>query len=250
MVMMMTTSYAMNNCTASTSTSSSEEEELKRQAELDAAQALLGVIECSPTTSTINIATTPMEEEEEEDYTSWPCTASSSMTTQKTLNALDMLASNAAVLLQCEEEELDDGRMKTTGGGGRVRSISNPEGMEKWDSLRRAAFTSARHFIQPTIMEEEENYNNVAVETTTTDPISYKSSLSIEQVKSLSETDVQELLVKARAKLLDDGIIASDRSGLTNTISSNPTSTTTTSGLVLPHALDKYREVIAYMYIF
>jgi hypothetical protein len=234
MVMVMTNSFAMNVNDASNIADAiiSEEQQLKRQAELDAAQALLGVIECSPTTSTINLTTTAtaMEEEEED---SWAC-ATSSVQSQKVSNALDMLATNAAVLLECEEEE-ECGRRAITAGG-RIRSISNPEGMEKWDSLRRAALTSARHFIQPTIMEEEDNCETV-------NPDTCISTLSIEQVKSLSETDVQELLVKARAKLLDDGVIASDRSGLKHTNSSSTTGTTTTSGLVLPHALDKYREV-------
>lgn len=240
MVMVMTKPFAMNDASNAIS---SEEYQLKRQAELDAAQALLGVIECSPTTSTINLTTTAaaMEEEEEESW-AW---AKTSLQSQKVSNALDMLASNAAVLLECEEEEEEEyGRRSITAG--RIRSISNPEGMEKWDSLRRAALTSARHFIQPTIMEEEDNCSTAAVETL--NPDSCMSTLSIEQVKSLSETDVQELLVKARAKLLDDGVIASDRSGLKHTSGSSTTGTTTTSGLVLPHALDKYREVMIQYY--
>jgi hypothetical protein len=234
MVMVMTKSFAMNNVSNVADVISIEEQQLKRQAELDAAQALLEVIECSPTTSTINLTTTAAAMDEEEEDT-WTC-ATSSVQSQKVLNALDMLATNAAVLLECEEEEEECGR-RTITAGGRIRSISNPEGMEKWDSLRRAALTSARHFIQPTIMEEEDNCETV-------NPDTCISTLSIEQVKSLSETDVQELLVKARAKLLDDGVIASDRSGLKHTNSSSTTGTTTTSGLVLPHALDKYREVM------
>jgi hypothetical protein len=236
MVMVMTKSFAMNNVSNVADVISIEEQQLKRQAELDAAQALLEVIECSPTTSTINLTTTAAAMDEEEEDT-WTC-ATSSVQSQKVLNALDMLATNAAVLLECEEEEEEEecGR-RTITAGGRIRSISNPEGMEKWDSLRRAALTSARHFIQPTIMEEEDNCETV-------NPDTCISTLSIEQVKSLSETDVQELLVKARAKLLDDGVIASDRSGLKHTNSSSTTGTTTTSGLVLPHALDKYREVM------
>lgn len=234
--MVMTKSFAMNNVSNVADVISIEEQQLKRQAELDAAQALLEVIECSPTTSTINLTTTAAAMDEEEEDT-WTC-ATSSVQSQKVLNALDMLATNAAVLLECEEEEEEEecGR-RTITAGGRIRSISNPEGMEKWDSLRRAALTSARHFIQPTIMEEEDNCETV-------NPDTCISTLSIEQVKSLSETDVQELLVKARAKLLDDGVIASDRSGLKHTNSSSTTGTTTTSGLVLPHALDKYREVM------
>lgn len=254
-----------------------------KQAEFDAAQALLGVSPAMTAAATMEEedgdTTTPMEEEEEErNQNVFPWEESlvrmrydASLTTSSTtLDALEMLASNAAVLLEENHHlEEEDGSTKIRG---RMRSISNPEGMEKWDSLRRAAFTSARHFVQPTIMEEEDTTleksgKNFNMESTITpvesnhvlvncpmndeeNPIRHRkninsdndsSVLSIEQVKKLSESDVQEMLLKARAKLLDDGIIAAERSF--SGAPANSIAAASATGLVLPHALDKYREV-------
>lgn len=249
-----------------------------KQAEFDAAQALLGVSPAVTAAATmeeeVGGTTTPMEEEERnQNVFPWEESLlrmrydASLTTSSTTLDALEMLASNAAVLLEENHyrEEEEDGSTKIRG---RMRSISNPEGMEKWDSLRRAAFTSARHFVQPTIMEEDDttmeksgkNFNmdipiapvesnHLSVHCPMNDdenPIRLKNNdssvLSIEQVKKLSESDVQEMLLKARAKLLDDGIIAAERS--CSGAPADSIATASATGLVLPHALDKYREVI------
>lgn len=59
------------------------------------------------------------------------------------LDALAMLASSAQAM-ECQSP--------SPRRSSRPRSVSNPEGMEKWDSLRFAA----KHLVQPTIFEDSE----------------------------------------------------------------------------------------------
>ena len=183
-----------------------------------------------------------------------PTDATPTQQTVKTncpLDALAMLASNADILDVSSDDYDNENGLPVR----RRRSISNPEGMEKWDSLRRAAFTAARHFVQPTIMEDEEGWQpqRDVRDKTQSEKIAVKKrskslgsdvemaeeqdetnepddqNVPIDEIKNLSESDLQEMLRRARAKLLEDAI-TSDQSN-------------SADGLVLPHALDKYREV-------
>ncbi|CAB9513243.1 CCT motif [Seminavis robusta] len=124
--------------------------------------------------------------------------------------------------------------------GGRRRSVSNPEGMEKWAPPNR------RHFVLPaSILEEELAEANAAMEahqrhkqklgpinedeetqqqTASSAPIS--GLMSEEEQANLSP---EELLKRARSRLLEDlseGSINGEKGVLT-----------------LPHSLSKYKEV-------
>jgi len=130
----------------------------------------------------------------------------------------------------------------------RRRSASNPEGMEKWDSLNREK-GSRRHFVLPeSILEEELAEASAAIreqgrkipqqsipedeEVCDTDP---HSTLNLQQQQNCSEADdtenvtPEELLRRARSRLLEDlseGNMNGDKGMLT-----------------LPHSLAKYKEV-------
>jgi hypothetical protein len=145
---------------------------------------------------------------------------------------------------------------------GRLRSASNPEGMEKWDSLNKGPF-NRMHFVLPSaILEEElaeanalakaheETYRSSlplkkrgrAVEddygtspNSVTSPImsAAKADDSPEEDSFPEETDVapEELLRRARSRLLEDlseGSLKGEKGVLT-----------------LPHSLSKYKEVRA-----
>lgn len=120
--------------------------------------------------------------------------------------------------------------------GGRRRSVSNPEGMEKW------ARPSRRHFVLPaSILEEElaeasaameahERKNSVdqqEEEEAEKNPSAPISGLMSEEEQANLTPD--ELLRRARSRLLEDlseGNLAGEKGVLT-----------------LPHSLSKYKEV-------
>lgn len=100
----------------------------------------------------------------------------------------------------------------------RRRSCSNPEGMEKWDSLNR--LHRRRRFVLPTsILEEELAEAKAATE----------RKQEEDQAIAEAELTPAELLKKARSRLLEDlseGSITGQKGELT-----------------LPHSLAKYKNV-------
>jgi hypothetical protein len=137
---------------------------------------------------------------------------------------------------------------------GRLRSISNPEGMEKWDSIY-----SRRHFFLPaSILEEELAEANEAVRQRSispekdcyihemASPFEMESELPSQRVNNehddnaalscFTETenreDPDELLRQARFRILED--ISSETWKLDNCDKNE---------LTLPHSLSKYKEV-------
>jgi hypothetical protein len=136
----------------------------------------------------------------------------------------------------------------------RQRSVSNPEGMEKWDSL--LSRSSRRHFVLPaSILEEELAEANEAVRLRSKSPVQVSSIpehgefhgefdllptidceekptvvLSSPEMIASIEEDItaDELLRRARSRLLDD-------------LSSEICSVTGEKGM--PHSLAKYNEV-------
>lgn len=146
---------------------------------------------------------------------------------------------------------------------GRLRSASNPEGMEKWDSLNKGPF-NRMHFVLPSAILEEELAEASALAKAHEESY-YRSSLPLkkrgravggdygtspnsvtspimsaakaddcpEEDSFPEETDVapEELLRRARSRLLEDlseGSLKGEKGVLT-----------------LPHSLSKYKEVRA-----
>lgn len=110
----------------------------------------------------------------------------------------------------------------------RVRSCSNPEGMEKWDSLN--GLYSRRRFVLPSsILEEELAEAKAAAERKQEeDDRALKRSLANEAEVEEALTPAQ-LLRRARSRLLEDlseGSISGQKGELT-----------------LPHSLTKYKNV-------
>jgi hypothetical protein len=141
---------------------------------------------------------------------------------------------------------------------GRLRSASNPEGMEKWDSLNKGPF-NRRHFVLPSaILEEElaeasalakaheESYTSHlplkkrgrAVEDdygtspdSVTSPIMSAAKADDSPEEGSEDVAPEELLKRARSRLLEDlseGSLKGEKGELT-----------------LPHSLSKYKEVRA-----
>lgn len=129
----------------------------------------------------------------------------------------------------------------------RKRSASNPEGMEKWDSLSRPAETSRMHFVLPASIIEQELAQVSEVMKRREERLPYKTIPEDEEYESsedqdedqkedddieeedLSNLSPEDLLKRARARLLEDlleGKMNGDKGVLT-----------------LPHSLDKYKEV-------
>ena len=146
---------------------------------------------------------------------------------------------------------------------GRLRSSSNPEGMEKWDSLNKGPF-NRMHFVLPSAILEEElaeaialakaheescrsslplKKRGIAVEddygtspNSVTSPLmsATKADDSMGNGSFPEEADVapEELLRRARSRLLEDlseGSLKGEKGVLT-----------------LPHSLSKYKEVRAF----
>lgn len=118
---------------------------------------------------------------------------------------------------------------------GRRRSMSNPEGMQKWESLGSRR-NHDRHFVlPPSIIEEELAECNAALEERTSSSGNESSFASADQVlpsavlEDQSQMSPEELLRKARSRLLEDlseSNITGDKGVLT-----------------LPHSLAKYKDV-------
>lgn len=126
---------------------------------------------------------------------------------------------------------------------GRRRSASNPEGMDKWDSLCRDQ-SSRHHFVLPaSILEEElaqataaireraerknsEDYYDVSPDSVTDAEREIRAEKSDKDDSNLTP---DELLRRARSRLLEDlseGMMNGEK-----------------GDLVLPHSLAKYKEV-------
>mmetsp|Transcript_29742 Transcript_29742/g.45082 ORF Transcript_29742/g.45082 Transcript_29742/m.45082 type:complete len:306 (+) Transcript_29742:1119-2036(+) len=110
----------------------------------------------------------------------------------------------------------------------RLRSCSNPEGMEKWDSLN--GLYSRRRFVLPSsILEEELAEAKAATERKQEeDDRALKRSLANE-AEAEQELTPAQLLIRARSRLLEDlseGSISGQKGELT-----------------LPHSLTKYKNV-------
>jgi hypothetical protein len=122
----------------------------------------------------------------------------------------------------------------------RLRSCSNPEGMEKWDSLNQ----DRRHFVLPnSLLEAELAGAKVAAEKKMLDDRARQqqqqrqhrlrsnslASLEEEDDTMDDEVDPEDVLRKARSRLLEDlseGNLTGEKGQLT-----------------LPHALSKYKHV-------
>jgi hypothetical protein len=132
---------------------------------------------------------------------------------------------------------------------GRRRSASNPEGMEKWDSLCRN-HSGRHHFVLPaSILEEElaeatlaireraerknsEDYYDVSPDSVTDAERDTRAGGKSE--KDDSNLTPDELLRRARSRLLEDlseGAMNGEK-----------------GDLILPHSLEKYKEVRFIMY--
>lgn len=136
----------------------------------------------------------------------------------------------------------------------RRRAASNPEGMEKWDSL--SAPPERRHWVLPaSILEEELAMASAAVQKQKSlrptrqqsipeheeyvdeddddeDPVSDEDDNNDEEKEEVDEANLspEELLRRARARLLED-LLEGKMSGEDKGV------------LILPHALDKYKKV-------
>lgn len=114
----------------------------------------------------------------------------------------------------------------------RLRSCSNPEGMEKWDSLSR--INSRRRYVVPNcILEEELAQAKAAADKKNDDDRESVQRSRSNSLASLQEeepaVEPEELLRRARSRLLEDlseGSITGEKGQLT-----------------LPHALSKYKHV-------
>jgi hypothetical protein len=272
------------------------------------------------------------------------------------LDALAMLASSAVAM---DMDHNCSNRSPPRQQRQRPRSVSNPEGMEKWDSLRHAASAlggmggcsggsttsssnhllrntcrQAHHFVQPTIFEDsvldhttssarelrsrtpspsslrnkngsprkplkkrttkvsfasknenqehvvpryiksmehqeqqqKESHQESDSKVNVVRPVAVHSSViaaekylqeivslaaeesqaaqvDVEAVKSMAESELKELLVQARGKLLDDVVTSAEARASPYSGSSNSSGTGAASSMVLPHDLTKYRDV-------
>jgi hypothetical protein len=97
-------------------------------------------------------------------------TESTKLTRQRASSGLDALALLASRASELSSSFVDDDRDSMPPPPprvrkGRMRSASNPEGMEKWDSLYQNRSSSRMHFLLPsTILEEELQNANDACE--------------------------------------------------------------------------------------
>ena len=201
---------------------------------LDAAHALLGV---SPNT-VFHPLTMRMSKFIDADarplHSSAGLDALAALASSMEESSTTYIASSNSSSCASDEDESDIMPPPPPRGRGRMRSCSNPEGMEKWDSLSRN--TDRRRFVLPTsILEEKLAEAKVAVEKKNDDDRelvqrsrsnSVSSSLANEDE---SRVDPEELLRRARSRLLEDlseGTITGEKGQLT-----------------LPHALSKYKHV-------
>jgi hypothetical protein len=156
-----------------------------------------------------------------------------------------------------DEEEKDDSIMPPPR---RRRAASNPEGMEKWDSLLQGRHSSRRHFVLPeSILEEELAEASAAVRerelqrSSSTEEAPEEQDAEAEAAEDMAGTEEEEesdetkaapeeeeevdesmltpdeLLRKARSRLLEDlseGSIHGEK-----------------GEVLLPHALGKYKQV-------
>lgn len=180
------------------------------------------------------------------------------------LDALAILASNAVSMktdipsihdLKTNDRNLStcDERTDDSVGQRRGRSVSNPEGMDKWSTLLSRAASSRLHYIQPTIAEEstsdvmapctsamnegdparskrvnfieEDDHRNC--DTEVEEEVEEVNCLTLEQIKAASFADLDIILRRARGKLLEDWV----------------TGNATTNVQCLPHTLAKYQNV-------
>jgi len=167
------------------------------------------------------------------------------------LDALAVLCSRAASIEECPTFGISD--VQDDAPRRRLRSVSNPEGMEKWDAFNRNA--QRKSYVPPSAVMEEESTSLVSSATEdivmTDEPCSanhlmtdghYSNQKSSEYP---SETynpksfvtpeenidDPAELLRRARMKLLEDLHESGNEKGV----------------LALPHSLSKYSEVSVFL---
>lgn len=133
-------------------------------------------------------------------------------------------SSPSSVSEESEEEE------DFPSGFRRPRAVSNPEGMEKWDSLKGK---DRVHFMLPaSILEEELAETSAVIRKMKTETIPEgDEDADSDEEEDLSNLTPTELLRKARSKLLED-------------LSSETSQGSGEKGvMVLPHSLSKYKEV-------
>mmetsp|Transcript_23174 Transcript_23174/g.33854 ORF Transcript_23174/g.33854 Transcript_23174/m.33854 type:complete len:439 (+) Transcript_23174:121-1437(+) len=156
------------------------------------------------------------------------------------LDALALLASNAITI---PTQKLTDAEAMPPPPPvrRRERAISNPEGMDKWDSLNRV---SQCHFTiyeecedsceTDTDMENATNTDVVEATSMSRKALPFKKRLpSPLPAQQIEVEDQMEMLSRARSKLLEDLLISGE----------NAKNSGLGGGLVLPHSLAKYSEV-------
>ena len=206
---------------------------------LDAAHALLGV---SP-----NTVFYPMMTSSSDSLTKQSENDDKSLIQSAGLEALAALASSmeessvpyiaSSNSSSCGSDEDDAEIMPPPPPRGRrLRSCSNPEGMEKWDSLNNSS-NRCRYVLPTCILEEKLAEAKVAVDKKKNDEVQMLVGAQRSRSNSVSSwgniddssVDPDILLRRARSRLLEDlseGSITGEKGQLT-----------------LPHALSKYKHV-------
>ena len=201
---------------------------------LDAAHALLGV---SPNTVfhplTSRMSSKHVDVDAQPVHSSAGLDALAALASSMEESSTTYIASSNSSSCTSDEDDSDIMPPPPPRGRGRIRSCSNPEGMEKWDSLNRN--TDRRRYVLPTaILEEKLAEAKVAVDKKNDDDrllVQRSRSNSVSSLILDDETRVEpeELLRRARSRLLEDlseGSITGEKGQLT-----------------LPHALSKYKHV-------
>ncbi|GAX24807.1 hypothetical protein FisN_18Lh110 [Fistulifera solaris] len=249
------------------------------RSEMDAARALIGVAPLDLDESSAVSATTlasfsklseswPTFPSEEPPVGRRPRSDSAGLDALAALASQESLDDNApsyskfaSSVVMCSSSSDDDDleQMPPPPPRGRRRSASNPEGMEKWDSLSQNTSRGRRHFVLPaSILEVELAEASAAVQSHSRklpscipedeellEPVSghtrrFRTSKNKENEESEGEEEEeeeideanmtpQELLHRARSRLLEDlseGSINGEKGVLS-----------------LPHSLGKYKQV-------
>ncbi len=244
------------------------------RSEMDAARALIGVApldldeesSADPATTLASFSKLSDPSAEEPPVGRRPRSDSAGLDALAALASQESLGDNepsyskfASSVVMCSSSSDDDDleQMPPPPPRGRRRSASNPEGMEKWDSLSQNTSRGRRHFVLPaSILEVELAEASAAVQSHSRklpscipedeellEPASghntrrcrtsknKENEESEEEEEEIDEANMtpQELLHRARSRLLEDlseGSINGEKGVLS-----------------LPHSLGKYKQV-------
>lgn len=184
---------------------------------MDAAHALLGV---SPNTVVDSLSSAMSKNAAPTPYTAAPIVADRPRSAPSS-GGLDALAALASRMEESAEAYLPSGTISSSSDDDseamppppprrRERSCSNPEGMEKWDSLNR--INERRRFVLPTsILEEELAEAKIAADRKNEQDRLLRQDISVTNSpfgRPFLDEDVNvepaELLRRARSRLLED----------------------------------------------